>query len=145
MRFFVFLSLLVITLNSFGQKPVKVGTLDSPNEPSIVINRNNSGEVLCGANLNNLYSSHDGGQTWERTKMSSKYGVWGDPVVISDSSGRYYFFHLSNPPNGSWIDRIVCQTSEDYGVTWSEGTFVGKDGEKAQDKHWAVFNEEKQN
>ncbi len=144
MRFFVFLSLLVITLNSFGQKPVKVGTLDSPNEPSIVINRNNSGEVLCGANLNNLYSSHDGGQTWERTKMSSKYGVWGDPVVISDSSGRYYFFHLSNPPNGSWIDRIVCQTSEDYGVTWSEGTFVGKDGEKAQDKHWAVFNEEKQ-
>ena len=112
------LSCLLYALQGVAQKPVRVGNVDSPNEPSININRQNAQEVLCGANLNNLYLSHDGGDTWEAIKMTSDYGVHGDPVVISDSSGRYYYFHLSNPKAGNWIDRIVCQTSEDFGKTW---------------------------
>jgi len=137
------LSCLLYGLQGVAQKPVRVGNVDSPNEPSININRQNAQEVLCGANLNNLYLSHDGGETWEAIKMTSDYGVHGDPVVISDSSGRYYYFHLSNPKDGNWIDRIVCQTSEDFGKTWSRGSYTGLDGTKAQDKHWAVYNKAK--
>ena len=135
------ISCILISIQGIAQKPVRVGNVDSPNEPSININRQNSQEVLCGANLNNLYLSHDGGKTWESKKMTSDYGVHGDPVVISDNSGRYYYFHLSNPILGSWIDRIVCQTSEDFGKTWSNGSYTGLNGNKAQDKHWAVYNE----
>ncbi len=128
-------------LTVFAQQPILVGNVEDPNEPSITLNRKNPQSVLCGANLNNLYISNDGGKSWERKKMTSKYGVWGDPVVISDSLGRYYYFHLSNPAQGNWIDRIVCQRSEDFGKTWTSGTYVGLNGSKAQDKHWAVFNE----
>ncbi len=134
---------LMISFSLQAQKPIKVGDVNSPNEPSININRKDPNKIVCGANINSLYVSNDAGESWELKKMTSTYGVWGDPVVISDSSGRFYYFHLSNPPQGNWIDRIVCQTSSDFGKTWSSGSYTGLSGKKAQDKHWAVFSEEK--
>lgn len=72
--------------------------------------------------------------------MMSSFGVWGDPSIMVDTAGAFYFFHLSNPPNGHWIDRIVCQKSTDRGMTWSDGTFMGLNGEKEQDKEWSVVD-----
>lgn len=138
----IFLLVGTIPFQGWAQKPVKVSDLQSPNEPSIVINRKNPDEVLCGVNLNNLHGSHDAGKNWMRIPMQSSHGVWGDPVVISDTSGRYYYFHLSNPKDGNWIDRIVCQVSEDYGNNWSNGSYTGLNGTKAQDKHWVTWNEQ---
>lgn len=112
----------------------------SPEEPSIFLNPKNTSEIVAGSNIDNYFYSHDGGYTWEIGDLDSPYGVWGDPVIIADTLGDFYFFHLSNPPTGSWIDRIVCQKSTDGGVTWSEGTYMGLNGDKAQDKHWAVVD-----
>ncbi len=48
--------------------------------------------------------------------------------------------HLSYPDEGNWIDRIVCQKSTDNGASWNNGTFMGLNGTKAQDKEWATVD-----
>ncbi len=115
---------------------VLVGTDNSPNEPSICINPKNTQQLVAGANLDNLYYSHDGGATWTQTPVTCPWGIWGDPVIGIDTSGAFFYLHLSNPPTGNWIDRIIAQKSTDGGVTWSEGSYTGLNGNKAQDKHW---------
>ncbi|KAA3662363.1 MAG: exo-alpha-sialidase, partial [Calditrichaeota bacterium] len=124
-------------------KNILISEANNPNEPSIMIDPNNTNRIVAAANLNNYYSSNDGGFTWTANVATSDYGVWGDPVVGVDKTGDFYYFHLSNPPQGNWIDRIVCQKSTDGGLTWSPGTYTGLNGTKAQDKHWAAFDFEK--
>ncbi len=112
----------------------------NPNEPSIAIDPENTDRLVAGANLNSYYFSEDGGETWVRgTLQSSSYGVWGDPCLLVDNNGDYYYFHLSSPPygQGDFIDRIVCQKFS--AGTWDEGSFFGLNG-KDQDKEWAVFD-----
>ena len=77
------------------------GSWTQPEEPSIIINPKNTDHMVGGANIDNVYYSTDGGYTWETDVMTSTYGVWGDPVLIVDTSGAYYFFHLSNPSQGN--------------------------------------------
>ncbi|NQV03552.1 MAG: T9SS type A sorting domain-containing protein, partial [Bacteroidia bacterium] len=42
--------------------------------------------------------------------------------------------------SGNWIDRIVCQKTTDGGQTWNDGSYMGLDGTKAQDKEWAIVD-----
>ena len=119
---------------------VRISNLNLPNEPAICINPKNPKQVVAGSNLNNIYYSADGGANWKKTPVSSPYGIWGDPVIVTDTAGAFYYLHLSNPSNGNWIDRIVVQKSTDAGVTWSPGTFTGLNGTKAQDKHWMAVD-----
>jgi len=64
--------------------------------------------------------------------------VAGDPCVIFDALGNLYYGHLSNPTDGSWLDRIVVQKSVDGGKTWNDGVGVGLNGLKDQDKEWLI-------
>jgi hypothetical protein len=116
------------------------GSWIEPEEPTIIINPKNTDHMVAGANIDNVYYSTDGGYTWNHEILTSTYGVWGDPVVIVDTAGAYYFFHLSNPPQGSWIDRIVCQKKDSIGGIWSSGTYMGLNAGKEQDKEWAVVD-----
>lgn len=120
---------------------VQLGNFTGPNEPSICINPSNTDEIMAGSNLNFWYYSEDGGNSWLSGVLSSpEYGVWGDPVIVADTAGDFYFFHLANPAVGNWIDRIVCQKFDKSTKTWSPGTYTGLNGSKAQDKHWAVVD-----
>ncbi len=137
-----FLIMLLFAVSLYAQHTnVKIaeGT-SSLSEPSIYIDPNNTDHLVAGAILDKHYVSYDGGFSWNTGSLNSSYGVWGDPCLIIDGNGDYYYFHLSNPSNGSWIDRIVCQKSEDDGVSWSNGTYMGLNGTKAQDKQWAVVD-----
>ncbi len=112
-------------------------------EPSIFVSPNNPDNLVAGAIINKYYASNDGGLSWSEGELTSPYGVWGDPCLIVDSNDDFYYFHLSSPSGfGSWIDRIVCQKSTDLGQTWTSGNYMGLNGTKAQDKHWAVVNYE---
>jgi len=113
-----------------------VGNSNSPNEPSIAINPNNTLELVAASNIDNVYYSTDAGYTWTSGTLTSNYGVWGDPAIACDTSEAFYFFHLSNPASGNWIDRIVCQKTNGPGQSWNNGSFVGLNGTKAQDKQW---------
>ena len=136
-----------IALSLFSQhENILVSASNGPNEPSIYIDPNNTDRMIAGANINNVFYTEDGGYTWTVDQLySSTLGVWGDPVTIVDNEGNYLFFHLSNPPGGNWIDRIVCQKSTDGGQTWNEGSYMGLNGDKAQDKEWAIIDRDNGN
>lgn len=143
---FRFITLVIMLFSGIlsAQSPYKnimVSDTLQPEEPSLAINPNNLDEIVAGANIYNRYYSNDGGETWQIDVLQSEsYGVWGDPCVVIDTAGHYYYFHLSNPPKGYWIDRIVCQKSVDGGKTWTDGTYIHRDGKKAQDKEWATVD-----
>jgi len=112
------------------------------NEPSIIINPLNTQQLYAGSNISNYYYSVDAGISWQTGIINCpEYGVNGDPVLICDAEGSFYFFHLSNPPQGGhWIDRIVSQKVTSPGASWSPGTYMGLNGEKHQDKEWATVD-----
>lgn len=125
---------------------ILITTNASPNEPSIIINPKNTNQLYGGANIASYFYSDDGGYNWQTgTLTSQQHGVWGDPVLLCDTSGAFYFFHLSNPPQGNWIDRIVCQKVDALGGEWNDGTYMGLNGTKAQDKHWAAVDRKTNN
>lgn len=111
-------------------------------EPSIMINPFNLNEIVAASNINHYFYSNDGGYNWGEGSLTSTYGVWGDPCIIIDNNENFYFFHLSNPNKDSFsmIDRMVCQKSMDAGKSWNNGSFSGLNGDKVQDKEWAVYD-----
>ena len=86
---------------SFGQSPfkniqippVKTSYAFNECEPSIAINPRNTNQIAAGSVLKGYHYSVDGGLTWTSKKMSSTYGVYGDPVIQFDQLGRLYYFH----------------------------------------------------
>lgn len=122
--------------------PAMVG----PEEPSICVNPANTKHIIAGANISHVYTSDDGGYTWtSETLKSETHGVYGDPCIIANKDGSTFFFHLSNPDGLGWasdslLDRIVCQRSDDFGKTWNDGSAIGYNPPKDQDKEWAVIN-----
>ena len=129
---------LLFAVNVFSQHTnVLVGNQNDPNEPSICINPKNPQQMVAGANIQNVYYSDDSGASWTQTPVTCPWGIWGDPVIGTDTTGAFFFLHLSNPPQpGNWIDRIIAQKSTNGGQTWSPGSYMGLNGDKAQDKHW---------
>ena len=120
---------------------VLIGDLNNPEEPSIMIDPKNTDHMVAGANIDNYYYSIDGGLTWQSGSINTSYGVWGDDVIQIDTNSNFLYFHLSNPPfPGNWIDRIVCQVSSDGGQTWNDGSYMGLNGAKVQDKPWAFVD-----
>lgn len=131
----------LLALSSTAQNlVVQLSTVNNPNEISICIDKNNPQRLLAGANIYSIYLSEDGGLTWSGNKQESPHGVWGDPVIIQDTTGSFYHFHLSKVSDGNFIDRIVCQRSDDGGKSFNQGSYFGLNGDKAQDKPWAVVN-----
>lgn len=90
---------------------------ESEHEPSVVINRKNPRVIIVAASRY-VYRSSDGGTTWETCKLSPEVANHGDNVLVCDRKGDLYLFHLSGESEGR-SDRIACQVSKDYGVTWS--------------------------
>lgn len=109
-------------------------------EPSIAIHPKNQRKMIAGSILNDYYYSKNGGKTWKSRSLTSTYGVFGDPVLIFDTEGRPYYFHLSEYDKGSRLDRIVCQSADKISAQFNDGTFPKPNGTKVQDKHWVVVN-----
>lgn len=118
-----------------------------PCEPTIYINPANPQQVVAGSVLNFYHTSNDGGVTWETGALTSSLGVYGDPCIVADQEGRFYYFHLADPEHKGWasdrlLECIVSQRSDDGGKTWTEGSAIGIQPPKDQDKEWAVINPE---
>jgi hypothetical protein len=134
----------LFVFSAHAQYPnVMISNTNSPEEVTIRINPKNTNQIVAGANLNNVFRSSNAGLTWLQAIMTDTLsGVWGDPIVFNDTTGNFFYSHLSNPPtSGSWVDRIVFQKSLDGGITWSTpGTYTGKNGFKVQDKEGIIVN-----
>lgn len=140
MNYFYFLAILVLIHSNAWSQNVLISDQNYPNETSIIIDPKNPNVLIAGANIDNYYISLDTGRTWTSHILNSNFGVWGDPVLAVDTASNFYYFHLSNPPSGNWIDRIVCQKSTDNGISWTNGSFTGLNGSKAQDKQWCAID-----
>lgn len=152
-RLYVALLIVSTSLPSFSQfKNILLVEQDdksyAPVEPSIAINKKNPKNIVAGVVLNRIIVSNDGGQTWNINELKSPFGVYGDPALISNSKGHLFYFHLADPSgkgrsDEGWLDRIVCQTSLDNGVTWSEGASIGNNPPTDQDKAWPAVHPKK--
>ena len=114
------------------------------NEPSIAMDPKDHMFVLAGTNVDNVFVSSKTGMGWSESKLESKFGVYGDPVVHIASDTQYYFCHLSKTPgkkHPEMFDRIVFQTSKDRGETWNDGDTIGFNNGKMQDKPWIGVND----
>ena len=137
------------TFQNISHENVKIYESDihsvGPCEPSIYINPVDPENIVVGSVINFYHYSSDAGKTWETDRLSSSLGVWGDPCIVADNNGDFYYFHLSDPEGTNWksekiLDRMVVQRSEDGGKTWNDGSYFGKNHPKKQDKEWAVVN-----
>lgn len=143
MKIFTYLTFLLFSLKSLAQyKIVNIDDFNTaPNEPSIYISPADPSKIVAGSNIYNQYYSSDTGRTWNWKKLTSSYGVYGDPVIYADETGNFYFCHLAASKNKEyphWFDRIVIQKSTDGGMNFNNGTFAGLNGNKDQDKPWIV-------
>ncbi|NJN42983.1 MAG: exo-alpha-sialidase [Flammeovirgaceae bacterium] len=116
-----------------------------PLEPSIIINKKNPDNIVAAVVLDRTFHTFDKGKTWEEVIVESPYGVYGDPALISDAKGNFYFFHLADPSGEGrkgedWLDRMVVHKSGDGGKTWDEGRSIGYNPPKDQDKEWPAVH-----
>lgn len=142
MKIFLSLIFVLLLLNIYSQpENILISTVSNPEEPSININTRNPALIMAGANIRSQYYSQDTGRTWTRNVLTSdSNGVWGDPCIISDTAGDFYFIHLANPPQGNWIDRIVCQKYDVDSSAWTYDSYMGLNGTKDQDKAWIAVD-----
>lgn len=121
---------------------IKITDENTPSEVTISFNPINPLNLVAAANIETYFYSFDGGYTWAARKLTSTYGVYGDPCIVADLRGNFYYFHLSNSydEGARWLDRIICQKSEDGGISWSNGTFMGANPPHLQDKEWAAVD-----
>ncbi len=119
-----------------------------PDEPSIAINPNNTNQMLVTTNgpVENYYYSNDGGFTWNQGgEYSFGAGLWGDPCVITDMFGNFYFFHLERPridgqllmPDRVYCRKMACDQMEEG---WFQVSYTGLNPPKMQDKEWAAYD-----
>jgi hypothetical protein len=138
--FFTLLSIIISDQALSQHKNICISRSGDPEETTLCINPQKPNVLVAAANTESYYFSSDTGKTWRNGSLRSTYGVWGDPCLLIDSNGTYYYFHLSKMSNGNAYDRLVCQKSFDKGVTWTNGSYLGLNGDLSQDKEWAVMD-----
>ena len=116
-----------------------------PCEPSIAINPRDPREIVAGSVLSFVHSSRDRGRTWKTNLLESPLGVYGDPCIVADATGKFYYFHLGDPEGTGWsserfLESIVVQKSSNAGEQWNTGVAIGPNPPHQQDKEWAVVN-----
>ncbi|MDQ2772700.1 MAG: glycosyl hydrolase [Bacteroidota bacterium] len=145
------LALLLSPLLTLAQSPhpnVLVSAVNNPNEPSVTLNPKNPQQLVAGANTDNAYVSTNGGQTWARQQLASPQHVWGDPSVVCDTTGAFYFLHLTNPnyPPGPFsysypfIDRMQVQRAASATTPFSLRGSFGLNPARQQDKGWLAVD-----
>ncbi len=123
---------------------VKIYDLNSPEEPTIMMDYTNPARMMAASNISHVFHSLDTGRTWTRMmNNTSQYGLNGDPVLIVDTTGSFYYFHLSGTQN--WLDRIVCQRMDTLGTYWATDTYMGLNAPKDQDKEWGTVDRSNNN
>ena len=104
---------------------------DAANEPSLAIDPTAPNRMVIGwrqfDNINSSFResgwaySHDGGRSWVFTGPIQNQVFRSDPVLGSDSQGRFYYYSLRVVGESFQCDMYV---SEDGGVTWGEPNFA---------------------
>lgn len=120
-----------------------------PNEVTIMINPKNTNQIVAGSNIYYLsydssasgyYYTTNGGYNWSSGIMRSNFIVpYGDPVILVDTAGFFYFVQNAKKLNPWSGDKHLVTKSTNGGANWNNGTLYGIDG-KVQDKPWGCVD-----
>lgn len=137
MRYLSVIAILAISGWSYGQRLLQLdGPNMSPTEPSIAVKKD-SGFVV-GTVFDDVFYTVGNSKDVVHYRLTSSLGVYGDPVIHRADTIIYYT-HLSKTEGkewGDWFDRMVVQKSVDGGKSFNDGTGVGLNEPKMQDKPW---------
>ncbi len=118
-------------------------SIEDEDEPSIAINRRNPNLIVAGANdlemksngqatgMNTLgmpaYLTSDGGFTWKTYRLplaTNDPGAeeWGDPMIVCNDAGMFYYSFLMYPELGGYSDLMVAHSTD--GIHWTLGNPV---------------------
>jgi BNR/Asp-box repeat len=117
----------------------------APGEPSVIINHREPNNIVAAMGRDLVVYTTDGGQTWQESIVSSPLGTGSSAAMIVDAKGNIYDFHRAEGEKpGEGFDRIVCQRSDDLGKTWNDGSGIGGNSTKKNDKLGVAVNARKQ-
>ena len=123
-----------------------------PCEVTIIINPKNINEIVAGScisflgtdtSISGYYYSTNGGHNWTSGVLHSALASpSGDPVVIVDTAGFFYYIQNANyhgfvPP---CFDRHLVMKSTNGGMNWPIGSTYGYNNGKFQDKPWGCVD-----
>ncbi len=115
--------------------------------PSIAINKLNPLNIVVGIAPDLIVTTPDKGATWSQSTLSSPFGAYGDPIIVSSPKGNLFHFGLADPDKKAagdgWLDRIICQESIDAGKTWNEISFLGNNPPTDQYRPWPAVHPRK--
>lgn len=148
--FFLILNSSFLIHNSICQyQNILISNQYFPNEVSIMINPKNINQVVAGSNIHYLsydssasgyYYSTNGGYNWSSGVMPSGVVVpYGDPVVIVDTAGYFYFIQNTKQLNPPSNDKHLVMKSTNAGANWIFASTYGVAG-KMQDKPWGCVD-----
>lgn len=83
---------------------------------TVVINKKNPQNIILVSSTGIYYSTDEGG-SWQK-KQGEGQPTDKDHFLIADRKGSLYQFHLAFNTDVKRYDKIICQASEDGGVTW---------------------------
>ena len=107
-------------------------------ETSVAINRINTSTICIGANEDGndggmytfgmpVYTSTDKGSSWKTYRLPQPVGTSmiasGDPIVIADDQGNFFYSYLGGDGNTYDIKDIAIARSQD-GIEWSNATAI---------------------
>jgi len=106
-----------------------------PNDPSIVLNSNNSTQNPVGS----LYGANDfftfnSGETWEGEIQGAGGSNSGDPTTAIGLNGRWYVNYISSPGG------MGISYSDDQGASWTTKTVAPNPGDLADKNHMWIDN-----
>ncbi|MBL7851078.1 MAG: exo-alpha-sialidase [Cyclobacteriaceae bacterium] len=116
-----------------------------PGEPSVIINHDEPGNIIAAMGTDRVVYSTDGGKTWSESTVTSPLGRGASVGMIVDAKGRIYNFHRAESEKpGEGYDHLLCQRSDDRGKTWNQGSLIGGNSGKKNDKLGIAVNARKQ-
>lgn len=93
-------------------------------EPSIAVSRKGTDYLVASASPNVIYTSINGGLSWEKTKLTSGFEVSGNLVLYSDFKGNFYCLHTSRITGKQ---QVIIRESSDGGRSWTDGVRISQD------------------
>jgi subtilisin-like proprotein convertase family protein len=145
----VALSFFIQTILFCQYQNVTISSQYLPEEVSIMMNPKNPLQLVAGSNVSaygldssssGYYYSTNGGYNWSGGILHSTLAIpSGDPVIIVDTAGNFYFIQNASTSMNSSFDIHLVMKSTDGGMTWPIGSTYGYDG-KMQDKPWGCVD-----
>lgn len=123
-------------------------------ETSVAISRNNPKLIVAGANDDAMYQlgmvayvTSNGGTSWATRRLPVVEHEFmiagGDPVIVPDEAGGFYYSYLSYDFTFQWSDIQIAHSSN--GVNWQTRSPIAKRSSAAsilEDKQWMAVDRE---